>query len=312
MKLLSLYIIRTRSRRAAVMPRPGIAHSEPSKFFPFSLSSSFFLAFLVFSTLDSICVPAPAFADQTVYSTSTQTNPLNNTTEAARSAAMGSAFTGVADDASALFSNPAGLGFLHQGQFFLNSDFWLVGTFQETALFGIPTNGWGGFGLAVHYLDYGQMDGRDELGSVTASYGANLWGLQAGWGFGVLKNLSLGAGVHVVQTTLAGVGYADFTSSIGILWKEKGFGLGASYVNMGWVSPGGTSEEAVNLGASYEVVLDSTSQLLTAAGGSIEPNAVSYLQAGVEYSLRGGVPFFWVQPGLCFPALRGLGRGPPR
>ena len=199
---------------------------------------------------------------------------------------MGFAFTGIADDASALFINPAGLGLLNQGQVFLNNDFWLVGTFQETALVGFPTADIGGFGLAAHYLDYGQMDGRDELGSVTTSYSADQWGLQAGWGFKLLKNFSIGFGVHGVQTVLAGVGYTAFTSNVGILLKEKGWGLGASYVNTGWVSPGGASEDAVNVGASYETALDSSNHLLTVVGGSIEPNAVSYLQAGLEYSLQ--------------------------
>lgn len=236
-------------------------------------------AFFFLSTL--------ACADQTIYSASTQTNPLANTNEAARSAAMGSAFTGVADDASALFSNPAGLGFLGQGQLFLNSDFWLVGTFQETALFGMPTEGLGGFGLAAHYLDYGLMDGRDALGSVTASYSADRLGLQAGWGYEVLKDFSVGAGFSGTQNTLAGVGYTDFSSDLGILWKgPQGLRLGASYVNTGWVSPGGASEDAVNLGASYDLALDSTNRLLTALGASIEPNAVSYLQAGAEYSIQ--------------------------
>ncbi|HJT24508.1 MAG TPA: hypothetical protein VJ873_08010, partial [bacterium] len=92
-------------------------------------------------------LPASAPGGQTIYSAASQSNSLGNVNDAARSAAMGSAFTGVADDASALLSNPAGLGFLRQGQLFLNSDFWLVGTFQETALAGIPADDLGGFGL---------------------------------------------------------------------------------------------------------------------------------------------------------------------
>lgn len=101
-------------------------------------------------TLGLLFFTALSHADQTTYPASSQTNSLDNNNEAARSAAMGSAFAGVADDASALFSNPAGLAFLRQGQLFLNSDLWLVGTFQETALVGLPVNGLGGFGFAAH------------------------------------------------------------------------------------------------------------------------------------------------------------------
>lgn len=201
---------------------------------------------------------------------------------------MGSAFTGVADDASALFSNPAGLGFLGQGELFLNSDLWLVGTFQETALAGIPAGGAGGFGLAAQYLDYGSMEGRDSLGSLTANYGANRLGFQAGWGYEILRHLSVGVGLSALQTTLAGTGYTSFSSNFGVLWKgPAGFRLGASYVNAAWISPGGSSEEAVNLGASYAWVLDRTNRLLVAAGGTLEPGAVNYAQAGAEYSFQG-------------------------
>ena len=232
-------------------------------------------------------IPEMVSAGQTIFSASTQSNSLDNGNEAARSAAMGSAFTGVADDASALFSNPAGLGFLGQGQLFLNSDLWLVGTFQETALAGLPTGGAGGFGLAAQYLDYGSMEGRDSVGSLTANYSANRLGLQAGWGYEILRHLSLGVGLSGLQTTLAGTGYTSFSSNLGILWKGPGgIRVGASYVNTGWVSPGGASEDAVNLGVSYELTLDSANHLLAAVAGSLEPNAVNYLQAGAEYSIR--------------------------
>ncbi len=259
------------------MPRIGISHSEPS----------FFPLFPYFFALAWLFVPAYSPAAQTVYPASTQSNPLDNTNDAARSAAMGSAFTGVADDASALFANPAGLAFLTQGQLFLNSDFWLVGTFQETALAGFPAGGLGGFAFAAHYLDYGQIGGRDELGNVTASYGADQWGLVAGWGMEALRDFSVGTGIQVSQTTLAGSGYTDFSSDFGVLWKEGGWGLGASYFNMGWVAPGGPSEAVVNLGASFETALDPASRLLTALGGVIDPSAVDYFQAGLEYSLQG-------------------------
>ncbi|GEM_PF-657857 len=263
------------------MPRTPIAHSEPSSFFR-----------LLFPVLSAwlFLVPALSLGGQTLYSASSQTNPLDNIPQAARSAGMGSAFTAVADDASALLSNPAGLGFLNRGQLSLNSDLWLVGTFQETALAGFPAGEAGGFGLAAHYLDYGSMEGRDNSGSLTSSYSANRLGLQAGWGYAFLKDWSLGVGFGGSQTTLAGTDYTHVTSKLGLLWQNgQGLRLGASYVNAGWISPGGASEDAVNLGASYDWALDRADRLLVAVGGSLEPNAVSYLQAGAEFSLQGQV-----------------------
>lgn len=104
----------------------------------------------------------------------------------------------------------------------------------------------------------------------------------------MLRNLSLGIGLSGTQSTLAGTGYTDFTSEFGVLWRDgRGLRLGASYVNAGWISPGGGSEDAVNLGASYEWVMDRSNRLLIAAGGTLEPSAVDYVQGGAEYSLQG-------------------------
>src|ERR1035441_2019360 len=90
-----------------------------------------------------------------------------------RSAAMGGAFVAVADDASALLSNPAGLGFARKGEVALFSDFGWVDTFQETALLGLPIAGYGGVGLAASYLSFGTLGRHDETGGITPNYYAH-------------------------------------------------------------------------------------------------------------------------------------------
>jgi hypothetical protein len=227
-----------------------------------------------------------AKAAETTYPASTQSNSLDNSSDFARSAAMGSALAPVADDASALLVNPAGLAFLDQGQLFLNSNFWLVGTFQETFLLGLPTADIGGLGVGGRYLNFGVFDGRDESGSLAGTYSADHLDLNLGWGMEVLKGISLGLGVNASQSDLAGTGYTSLSANLGVLWRSKdGIRLGASLANAGLVSPGGTGA-AIHLGASYEARLDPTSRLLCVAGATLEPDAVNYLQAGMEYGLQ--------------------------
>ncbi len=248
------------------------------------------------------------WAQETVFAVSGQSKALENTDSFPRAAAMGSAFVGVADDASALFLNPAGLGFLNQGQLALNSDFWLVNTVEETLLLGLPPGKAGGWAAAVHYLDYGTFDGRDPSGAPTASYGADRLGLNAGWGMEVLGGLALGVAVKGDQTQLAGTTSTSLAVDLGALWRNlDGFGVGGSFNNIGLASPSGSSEAAVNLGASYRARLDADNSVLAAVSGTWEPNAVDYWHVGMEYGLdrvlflRAG----WEQP-LSDSALSGL------
>ncbi|HTC19900.1 MAG TPA: PorV/PorQ family protein [bacterium] len=246
----------------------------------FSISAISFLSLLSFSNRME--------GAETVYALSNQSNSLGNTNVFARPAALGSAFVGIADDDSALFINPAGLAFLRQGELSLNSDLWLVGTFQETVLTAIPTAHLGGFGFAGHYLDYGTFEGRDESGSLTNNYSADQIGADMGWGFEILKNFSVGLGLSGLQSTLAGMGYTQVTTDFGILWRlGQGIRLGASYTNMGLIGTEGTAESAFNLGASYQIFIDKANQLLAALAGTLEPNAEQYFQAGLEYGFQG-------------------------
>lgn len=229
---------------------------------------------------------APAWADETVNPASSQANPLDNSNPFARASAMGSAFVGVADDASALLSNPAGLASLHRGELSLNSDFWLINTFQESALAGMPLAPGSGLGLAFHYLDYGTFEGRDELGSLTASYTASRLSGKAGIGFEVSHGFSLGLGLQVDSSTLAGINSSAFIGQMGLLWvSESGLRLGADVNGVGLASSEGTIESDFEAGLSYPIRLSAHSWLLVAASGSFDSGGNNTLNAGLEYGL---------------------------
>lgn len=233
---------------------------------------------------------------ENLFSGSKQSSLLDNANESARAAALGSALVGMEDDAEALFTNPAGLASLQRGQLSINSHFWLVDTFQETCLIGIPGPlTAGGFALAGSYLNYGTFEGRDELGSLASQYNADRLILMGGWGMEVVPDISLGVGLQGSQTRLAGSTYYSLASDFGLLAKlTDRLCLGAAYDNLGWVSQLGTMTSAINIGGTYVIPLNPTSHLLAAVSGVIQPGSVNYFQGGVEYSfhnrlfLRGG------------------------
>ena len=109
----------------------------------------------------------------------------------ARAQAMGGAFTAVADDAAALYYNPAGLSQMDYGAFDHGSEDWLPGlahglSFSHTGL-AISLRKWGTIGIAKTVLDLGEQTRTGERGevlgtfaskdeAVALSYGVRLFG----------------------------------------------------------------------------------------------------------------------------------------
>lgn len=230
---------------------------------------------------------SPAQTTQTFYSPAGQLNSLDINNLSARAAALGSAFTGLADDSSALFSNPAGLAWLTKGEITLNSHLGLADTLQETAVLGLATGKWGGFGLACSYLDYGTMEGRDNLGSLAPNYSANRWGLQEGWGVKILEPLSLGVALLYSRESVSGTGSSFFVPEAGLLWEPlKNLRCGLAYEYGGWSSIPGNLDSFLKVGASYLFRIDPSFQLLAALDDSMELNSLNYFQTGVEASWK--------------------------
>ena len=84
------------------------------------------MAFIVLAILWML----PVFSfSQTITSNAGLVTPLSGLGASARSDALGSAFTGIADDPSALFFNSAGLSGLDHAQLSLNHNSYLGGSF---------------------------------------------------------------------------------------------------------------------------------------------------------------------------------------
>lgn len=241
-----------------------------------------------------------AQTSQSFYSPAGQLDSIDNASFSARAVALGSAFTGLADDAGALFSNPAGLAWLRQGEITLNTHLGLVDTLQETLVLGLPLGEGGTLGFAASYLDEGTMEGRDNLGSLAANYGSDRIGLQAGWGGRIGRDFSLGASLKVFQQTTAGIGTSFLAPEAGLLWRPvERLQLGLDYAANGWGSLPGTLDSFLRAGFSYWIPLDPSFQIRGVMDNSLELNSLDYLQAGVEaswksqYFLRAGyrVPF---------------------
>jgi hypothetical protein len=208
---------------------------------------------------------------QTFYSSFGKTHLAEEANPSARAAAMGSAFVGIADDASALFSNPAGLASLTWGSIGILSEFGWVNTFQETLLLGLPLGEGQGIGFSASYLGDGAIEGRDELGSLTSSYGANEWNGQAGWGMEIAPRLSFGAALRYSLQNISDSSYTALTPDFGVLFEPlEEWKLGLDYVLPVWGYSGTGLVSTLRAGASWNCILAPTTRNLATIGYDID------------------------------------------
>ncbi len=169
----------------------------------------------------------------------------------AKQAAMGEAYTAVADDASAGYYNPAGLAF--QGREKKNLQFmhtnWLPkladDMYYEYLGYSQYFEGWGNFAFNLVYFNMGEQ-------AITSSTSPEIIGkfssfeliASGSYGATMTENLSLGLTLKAIYSKLADVGQeaekgkgvgTTFAVDVGAMYKTpvRGLTLGAAIHNMG-------------------------------------------------------------------------------
>jgi long-subunit fatty acid transport protein len=124
-----------------------------------------------------------------------------------RAAGMGNAGVALADNASAIFWNPAGLAFQQGTEASITHSNWLpefnAGLFYEYLVAKHRVPGWGTFGAHLTYLFLGENDGRDEQNNPTGTFRS--YDLATGLSYGVKLNerFGIGSSVRFIYSNLA-------------------------------------------------------------------------------------------------------------
>ncbi len=139
---------------------------------------------------------------------------------AARPTAMGGAFTAIADDASAIYYNQGGLGFLEGTHATLMHANWLPGLYEgmyyEYAGVTHHLKGRGSVGGNVVYLTTGETDVINEHGEFLGRYTTFDVAVAGGYGFPVLSNLGVGFGAKFIYSFLVPDWVWDVMPELGI------------------------------------------------------------------------------------------------
>ncbi len=124
-----------------------------------------------------------------------------------RSAAMGNTGVALADNANALFWNPAGLAFQSGMELSITHSPWLpefnAGLFYDylVAKYNVP--GWGTFGAHVTYLNLGEHEARDEQNNPLGTFRSHDVAVGGSYGTKIGSRLGVGTGIRLIYSNLA-------------------------------------------------------------------------------------------------------------
>lgn len=156
-----------------------------------------------------------------------------------RSAGMGNTGVAVADNANAMFWNPAGLSFQENAQVGITHANWLpefdAGLFYEYLVGTYHVDGVGTFGGHVTYLNLGEIEIRDGTGQFQGNYNSYELAVGLSYGYRVSERLGLGASLRGIYSKLApddlgsGSGTAStLAGDVSALYRTAPFDLGGT------------------------------------------------------------------------------------
>ncbi len=244
----------------------------------------------------------------------------------ARSIGMGGAYTAVANDLSAIYWNPAGLGRLSAPEAAFNHIDWIADVKYDAASTAILIDDVGTIGLSFTTMDVGEMEvTTTELPEGTGerfSAGGTMIGLS--FGKNLTDRFSFGMNVKYVREDIWNMRSQTVALDIGTLYTAdilNGLNIGASMSNFGskmrlfgrdnrvLIKTGSGEQNIVN--AEYELgsydlplifrvglatdMMKGENNRLTVAVDAVHPNDnTEYMNSGLEYSwaeivsIRGG------------------------
>lgn len=149
----------------------------------------------------------------------------------ARATSMGGAFTGVADDATAVYWNPAGLSRIEKKSVSLMHALWFEDISYDWASYVCPAK-IGSFGVGIQYVSYGALKGADKDGAETGNFIPADIALTMAYGRKI-SGIDAGISVKYIQSTITETATA-LAADLGVMKKmvDNKLSLGLAVQNI--------------------------------------------------------------------------------
>jgi hypothetical protein len=203
----------------------------------------------------------------------------------ARAAAMGDAFTAVADDSTSLYWNPAGLAKMEKRQLSATYNMWFAGINQGYLGMSFPLSRGGVVAGGVNYVDMGDFDGRDEAGNPTGTFTASALNFHLGYANRVGEKLIWGISAGLVQDTIADDTKSTYAANLGLIFKSSELlSLGLALQNVGGQLGGDPLPFLAKIGMAL-----TWESLLLALDIARPTDDDVYYCAGIEWWIQDGI-----------------------
>jgi len=150
----------------------------------------------------------------------------------ARSLGMGKAFTGLSDDATAIYYNPAGLAYQNPLQISLNHVMLFYDTMFDFAAITYPVSGIGTFGAAYTRLGSTGFDGRDIQWKPLGSFDLANQAVTLSYAKDIVSWLGIGINLKLISENIFDKNAIGYGADIGLMWvPSEYFSFGLSVIN---------------------------------------------------------------------------------
>ncbi len=157
--------------------------------------------------------------------------------QGARATGMGSAFVAVANDASSMFWNIAGIARQKGNSVVFDHTQWIADLNYNFIAGSINLGNFGTIGLSFIGSNYGEMKVTtvDEPGGTGAVFSVSDVAFSLGWAINLTQEFSIGFNPKVIQQTIWNTSGTSFAIDVGILYDTPfdGFTIGMSITNLG-------------------------------------------------------------------------------
>ncbi len=212
----------------------------------------------------------------------------------ARAGGMGEAFTAVADDATSIYWNPAGMAAVEEVELNLTHNEWLMGIRFEQAT--VVNEMWGGAaGLSFTGLYYGSLDRYGDYPSLTpdGTFSPYDMALSFGYARDIIPNVALGAAFKIIYSKIDFESATGYAFDLGVTHRTKieGLILAAAMLNLGpqtsFVEEKFYPPFQLRLGGAYEIRKEALHGGLILAADVVFPNDNdAKAHFGLEYAYQ--------------------------
>lgn len=210
-----------------------------------------------------------------------------------RAAGLGEAFTAVADDATALYWNPAALSRIEKRSATLMRGTFIGESTLDYAAFGMKVGPRGAVGLALQHLSSGKITTTDELGFENGTISPSDLAVSLGGAYtasrGSLEGFAFGAAIKYVRSTLIDTAQAT-TLDMGVLSRpffNDRFRVGGAISNfVGALSYGDSTEgERLPLVTRFGTAFRAHKRVTLSLDGVKAADEDAYAAVGGEFLL---------------------------